>query len=1397
MTFSFINSLIAAGYDHPLEEEELPELPEQNKAELHGLMLEDAWKTRVDEASKLPAAGAEAESDAGEKHHKALLDRALISAMFSVYGKAFAHGGAWKLPHDVLAFAAPYLVKAIYAYVDPKSEWVANGTPSWQRGLGLCFILFAVQFAGSVALHQYFDKMFDVSLRMRAALVTCIYRKSLRLSHSSRQYKSLGELVNLMSVDVQRLTDLVPYLHNLLWSSPLQILLAMYLLFRLVGVASLVGFGVMIAVIPVNASILLKLRKLQEANMKEKDKRVKTVSEVLHSMKVIKMFAWERPLSNQIRSTREVEVQRLRRYGYISSLQSIFWNSAPVTVSVATFGAYTALGNRLDMQIVLPALAIINIMSFPLFVFPLLISAVISGKVALGRLNEYMNLPERDTSHIIKTDDSSLTPIALEGCALGWNASRPILDDVNIKIPKGSLTVVVGPVGSGKSSLLAAILGDAKAYQGLIHAPEEVAYVPQQAWIQNNNVRENILFGQPFDQEKYDKVVKACSLTTDFEKFAAGDKTEIGERGVNLSGGQKQRIGLARAVYQDKGVILLDDVLSALDSHVGEHVLHECITGILDGKTRLLVTHKLDVLPSADWIIVLRDGGIQAQGTLADLQAKGVNFGDVCDEEDDKSETYDENPSESVARTESNRAHGNKEGENQEEEGANPEEGAEAVRKQDSAEAEEGEKKGEEPKKEEESATTSTKGVVEKEEKEEVVAKTAGGEDKDGAVKKDDENKEGQAASTSPQPKRSKSHWRQVTQEGRAQGAVSTEVYMTYLRELQWPMLCVMGVVGALSQAARNGNDWWLTRWASASDRERVGFYLGVYAAWNVGSAILFLVRDVGLMLTELRAASSMHNRMLRCIMRAPMSFFDATPIGRILNRFSNDQDSLDLTLPRTLNQLYSCMLRVGGTIFMVCVVSPTFLIAMIPVAALYWTAQQYYSKTSRELKRIESTTKSPLYAHFGESISGSSCIRAVKQEKRFCAENARKIDMVNNLFALMNDCNRWLAVRLELCGNGIVTGAALTGVISRRLGVLSVDRARLVGLSLTLALSVTNSLGWMVRMSTESEAQMNSVERVSEYSRIKSEEKWLKEALSGAGAMEAEEVEIPDDQEWSKEHKWPTAGEVKLEGYSFTYHPDLPNVLDNISITIKAGEKVGVCGRTGAGKSSLLLALYRMGLASGGRIVIDGQDIAEVPLEQLRGGLAIVPQEPMLFQGSVVYNLDPFGEFSEEAVWAALAKVQLDDYIKSLPEGLHNPVGEGGSNLSVGQRQLLCMARALLKDTKLLVLDEATAAVDEETDRAIQRAVREACVGCTVITIAHRLNTILDYDKVLLLKQGKVQEFDSPSKLAKDPDSEFYSMLSATRLRRSSSRATSVQNLEKLAKDAPTSSPEGQTTQA
>eukprot|EP00286_Rhodomonas_abbreviata_P021780 CAMPEP_0181302452 /NCGR_PEP_ID=MMETSP1101-20121128/8008_1 /TAXON_ID=46948 /ORGANISM="Rhodomonas abbreviata, Strain Caron Lab Isolate" /LENGTH=612 /DNA_ID=CAMNT_0023407911 /DNA_START=12 /DNA_END=1850 /DNA_ORIENTATION=- len=609
---------------------------------------------------------------------------------------------------------------------------------------------------------------------------------------------------------------------------------------------------------------------------------------------------------------------------------------------------------------------------------------------------------------------------------------------------------------------------------------------------------------------------------------------------------------------------------------------------------------------------------------------------------------------------------------------------------------------------------------------------------------------------------------------------------MTYLREMQWPLLCVMGLVGAASQAARNGNDWWLTKWASAPDRERVKFYLGVYAAWNIGSALLFLFRDIGLMLIELRAASSMHNRMLQCIMTAPMSFFDATPVGRILNRFSNDQDSLDLALPRTLNQLYSCALRVGGTIAMVCVVSPTFLFAMLPVAALYRMAQQYYSHTSRELKRIESTTKSPLYSHFGESIAGSSCIRAVKEEGRFCKENANKIDKVNNLFALMNDCNRWLAIRLELCGNGIVTGAALTGVLSRRLNLLSVERATLVGLSLTLALSVTNSLGWMVRMSTESEAQMNSVERVSEYASIKSEERWLREALHGGDHMKGS-----DDPEEKKpirtvEGKWPIRGEVVLENYSMTYHPNLPNVLENLSIKIEAGEKVGVCGRTGAGKSSLLLALYRMGLASEGKIMIDGQDISEVPLEQLRGGLAIVPQEPMLFQGSVIYNLDPFGEFTEDQVWEALRKVQLDAYMRTLPEGLHNPVGEGGSNLSVGQRQLLCMARALLRDTKLLVLDEATAAVDEDTDKLIQTAIRDACKGCTVITIAHRLNTILDYDKVLVLNQGGVQEFDAPSTLLKNPSSEFFQMLAASRFRRSTSRSSmSHPRLQALAEAA------------
>jgi len=464
-------------------------------------------------------------------------------------------------------------------------------------------------------------------------------------------------------------------------------------------------------------------------------------------------------------------------------------------------------------------------------------------------------------------------------------------------------------------------------------------------------------------------------------------------------------------------------------------------------------------------------------------------------------------------------------------------------------------------------------------------------------------------------------------------------------------------------------------------------------------------------------------------------------------------------------------VLRVGGTVAVISAVSPTFLIAFTPISYLYWYAQQYYSKTSRELKRVESITKSPLYSHFGETIAGSACIRAVNAGPRFCAENCQKMDKVNNLFCLMNDCNRWLAVRLELCGNGIVTGAALTGVISRRMGWLTKETATLVGLSLTLALQMTNSLGWMVRMSTETEAQMNSVERVMEYAELQGEDKWLVSALHQDEQDDVKEMPAIEDK---APVGWPPEGAIRFEDYSFTYRPELPEVLRNVSIEVKSGEKVGVCGRTGAGKSSMIMALYRMGLVSSGKIVIDGKDIATVPLDTLRAGLSIVPQEPTLFQGTIAYNLDPFGEFNTSQAWAALERVRLGAYVRGLPDGLESQVGEGGSSLSVGQRQLLCMARALLKGTKILVLDEATAAVDEETDKMIQAAVREACKGCTVVTIAHRLNTIMDYDKILVLGQGKVLEYDSPSALMSKP-SEFSRMVASGRVKRVNSRGKLV----------------------
>eukprot|EP00283_Hemiselmis_rufescens_P014305 CAMPEP_0173443524 /NCGR_PEP_ID=MMETSP1357-20121228/30032_1 /TAXON_ID=77926 /ORGANISM="Hemiselmis rufescens, Strain PCC563" /LENGTH=1295 /DNA_ID=CAMNT_0014409445 /DNA_START=9 /DNA_END=3896 /DNA_ORIENTATION=- len=1292
-----------AGNEQPLEESDLPPLPQEDKARTHGRVFKDELERRM--KAKVPTPPPDYFGKNQTAPVKAQgVDAKLLGAVIKVFGPSFLIGGLWKVPQDFLGFVAPFLVKAVYSYVDPKTD--SGAKPTWVRGITICAVLFFSQALSSLLLHQYFDRVFACSMQARGALVASIYQKSLTLSHASRSEKSLGELVNLMSVDVQRLTDLIPYLHSLLWSSPLQILISMVLLYRLVGVSSLVGLAVMLAIMPINAKILLTLRSLQEGNMKEKDKRVKTVSEILQSMKVIKMFAWEQPLTNKVSEIRSNEVSRLRRYGYLSSLQSIFWNSAPITVSIATFGAYATLGNKLDMGIVLPALSIINIMSFPLFVFPLLISAVISGKVALLRLANYMDLPERDLSLVTPTLPDDPLPIRLENVTMGWNATRPILSEVNLDIKKGGLTAIVGPVGSGKSTLLSAILGDTMILGGTVHAPRNVAYVPQQAWIQNANLRDNVLFGKEMDDGLYEETVEVCGLAKDLEKFPGGDETEIGERGVNLSGGQKQRVSIARAVYQQQEVYLLDDPISALDAHVGHHVFDQCIQTSLAGKTRILVTHKLDLLPACDHIVVLADGKVTDQGTFAELRSRGVDLGACCDEEEEDQDTASSVPAKDDAPRVFRRGS---------------------------------------------------------------LTQIAPEADAEGA---------------DAQPKRfpSKSpSFGQVAPEQRAKGALSKDTYQFYLKELGAPALAICCVIGILSQAARNGNDWWLTRWASASDGHRVSFYLGIYAAWNLCASILFLARDVSLMLVELAAATSLHNHMLASVMSAPMKFFDQTPIGRVLNRFSNDQDSLDLTLPRTLNQLYACALRVLGTIMVICTVSPTFLFATVPISYLYWRAKDLYSKTSRELKRIESTAKSPLYSHFGETIAGASCVRASGAEQRFVEDNCDKIDRVNGIFALSNHCNRWLAVRLELCGNLIVTGAALTGVISRRLGWLTEARATLVGLSLTLALAVTNSLGWMVRMSTEAETQMNSVERVAEYVSIQSEEAWLRshynatEMLPAAGFGNSTALKVPN---------WPRGGEVVFDSYSMAYREGLPLVLQDLDVTIKPGEKVGVCGRTGAGKSSVLMGLYRMSEVRSGKIVMDGVDIADVPLEQLRGALAIVPQEPMLFQGSIAYNLDPFDEYTQQQKWEALASVQLDVFVKQLPDGMQDSVGEQGSSLSVGQRQLLCMARALLRGAKVLVLDEATAAVDHETDAMIQAAVRKACHSCTVITIAHRLNTIMDYDKVLVMGEGKKLEFDSPPALLAKKDSVFSELVRSSRIARVNSASSLAEDSQPVTQE-------------
>ncbi|OWA50131.1 Canalicular multispecific organic anion transporter 2 [Hypsibius exemplaris] len=1198
----------------------------------------------------------------------------------------------YRLVNDIVTFTAPQILRLIIDFIaDPTEE-------SWKGYFYALLLLFTATLL-TFAQSHYFFVASRLGMQIRAAIIASVYRKSLLITSAEKRSSNLGEIVNLMSVDAERLSDLMMYV-NLIWSAPLQIAISLYFLWDVLGVAVFAGVAVLVLTMPLNWFLAKRNKTIQLGQMKYKDSRIGAITEVLNGIKVLKLYAWEESFEKQILAVREKELRQLQKGARLGAVSAFNWFVTPFLVSLCAFAVFVfSPDNIFTAEKAFVALSLLNILRHPLEILPHTITIIIQSRVSIMRLSEFLKKEELDPNNVRSLPNEPGTPaIQVTDATLSWGREEPVcLKNVNLKIKEGELCAVVGQVGAGKSSLVAAMLGLMEKLSGEVGVKGKVAYVPQQAWIQNMTLRDNILFGKPYEKERYDKVVEACAMGPDLDMLDAGDQTEIGEKGANLSGGQRQRVSLARAVYSDADVYFLDDPLSAVDAHVGKHIFEHVVgpNGLLKGKTRVLVTHGISFLPQTDQIVVLSLGSVSEVGSYDQLLQNDGAFAEflrtyLLDETEAREEE------EPVVETMQDEAM------------------QELALSQPPAQA------ANEPSPPHRKYPT------------DLLAKSVNGKGHTTAFQ---------------EPVKG----RLVEDEMTAVGKVAWSVYDTYFRNASYKAVFGMVFFYFASNAFNVGGSFWLTAWTADSkdpnlrnDTSQRDYRLGIYGLFGGIQALFILVSYFILAYAQIMASRNLHKKLLLRIMRAPMAFFDTTPLGRIVNRFSKDVEVVDSMLPFNLESLVNCFLGVTFTLVVICINTWQFAPVIVPLGIVYWLIQRFFIATSLQLKRLDSVSRSPIYSHFQESVQGSSVIMASKQGLRFVLNNEDRVNTNNKPFFLYQLSHRWMAIRLDFVGIFITFFAALFAVMSRDQGWgITPEEA---GLSLSFALSVTQDLNLMVQNISEMESNIVSVERINEYSAVENEAPWVIESAR------------PDKE-------WPQAGQISFKEYQTRYRKDLDVVLKGVECNIVSGEKIGIVGRTGAGKSSLALALFRIIEAAGGSIVIDGVDISQLGLHDVRSRITILPQEPVLFSGSLRMNLDPFERYSEEEIWRALENSHLKHYVSALPHGLAHQVAEGGENLSVGQRQLICLARALLRKTKVLVLDEATAAIDLETDALIQDTIRVNFADCTILTIAHRINTIMDSTRIMVLDGGKVKEFDTPANLLANTRSIFFSLARSANL--------------------------------
>ncbi|XP_015256948.1 PREDICTED: multidrug resistance-associated protein 7-like [Cyprinodon variegatus] len=1066
-------------------------------------------------------------------------DVRLLRVLHKAFGLRYYILGVLKVTVNISSFAGPLLLSSLVSFIEEK------GAP-FSKGVICVLGLFATTLLSSVLRNIYVFQISKISLSARASLVSAIYGKALQVSSCSLAGFTLGEVVNLMSTDTDRVVNFFNSFHEL-WSLPFCFSVTLYLLYLQVGAAFLGGLCVALVLVPFNKFLASRILSNNKNMLRYKDNRVKLMTEILFGIRVIKFYNWEPHFTQKVAKYREKELLHLKNLKYLDALCVYTWAALPVVICVLTFVTYVLLGHQLTAAKVFTTVALVGMLIVPLNAFPWVLNGILEAKVSLERIQRFFKLTNQDLQAyyaLMSPEDTSQTSILLKQGAFSWQGpdvneagetenevgrGSLLLHSLDLHVIKGSLVVVVGKVGCGKSSLLAAITGELRRLSGVLYVANREAgfgLASQEPWIQHASVRDNILFGKDYSAALYQAVIEACALSDDLSVLPNGDKTEVGENGVTLSGGQKARLALARAVYMDKEIYLLDDPLAAVDTDVAEHLMKKCILELLRGKTRILCTHRIEFVDKADMVVLMDSGTIVKTGTPAEILPL-IQSEPQIGRSNQKAGPKDEPQSE-------------------EDLGSLPDLCA----------------------------------------------------DDDPDV---------------------------LGEEQKRVGGLAWGVYKTYWFAVGGALAASILMSLLLMQASKNVSDWWLSHWIS-----------------------------------------SLKNNGSSC---------------------ANDSSSTHLLLPHLL------------------LFSPGHL-------------------TGYVLRRPDSL------ADYRRGIETDF------PRFRFREENSKRLEQNQRCLFVSNAAMQWLDIRLQLIGVAVVTGLGVIAVVQQQYGVVDPG---LLGLSLSYALSITQLLSGLIFSFTQTEMQMVSVERTEEYStELPTEPQELNVQLPAA---------------------WPERGSLEFCHVVLAYREGLPNALDGVSLTVRPGEKIGIVGRTGSGKSTMFLALFRMVELNQGQILLDQLDISTVGVAQLRSRLAIIPQDPFLFSGTVRDNLDPCKRHLDQQLLEVLDQCHLSSVVSRMG-GLEAEVGERGKFFSAGQRQLLCLARALLTQAKVLCIDEATASVDQKTDKLLQQTIRERFQDKTVLTIAHRINTIMDCDRVLVMHAGKVVEFDTPAALCQTDTSIFHRLV-------------------------------------